>query len=440
MLEADYTVALQRLLKYPAPEAPHGPHTFVDDALYLRGHLSPAGGSTLILKYTGRAPAPAPTSPPIVDSRPSTPSSLGLHLRQRTLGAKSPLSTSAKFLQTPAGMEALFQGAAKGVLERGEKLGINQAVRDAVGEIRRNVQGLQEARTPGRSTPRDPFDANNQTQSSFALAVLERRERQLAAMLEETVTNLRNVANSGLDGDKAKHIEAIEVAAAKVQFVRVHLEDSSLALPEEDMPAISALAISAPEDGRRPTVALDTTPVVMASSAVETVRSTLSSPDSAVQNGPTSPPPPNPAQSASTPLPVVQELSQDDHPDKMDTDMPLPQPSPDPNPSTTHAPTSTSEPLPNRPPPVPTRSTIAHSSFSWMLEPDSAPAGPVSSNPSPPTSGAGQGQQQHKKRPSSGRRNDRNAFLFGEVVSSESEGEGALRVREGEIFGLKSMK
>ena len=50
VLEADYSVALQLLLKYPAPEAPHGPHTFVDDAVYLKDHLNFSGGTNLILK------------------------------------------------------------------------------------------------------------------------------------------------------------------------------------------------------------------------------------------------------------------------------------------------------------------------------------------------------------------------------------------------------
>jgi hypothetical protein len=39
-------------------------------------------------------------------------------------------------------MGELFQGAAKGLLDRGEKLGINQAVRDAVGEAKKNVSGI----------------------------------------------------------------------------------------------------------------------------------------------------------------------------------------------------------------------------------------------------------------------------------------------------------
>jgi TBC1 domain family protein 5 len=412
--------------------------------MYLKGHLNPAGGAALILKYTGRAPpqgpAPAPISAVTSTARPSTPTSLGLHLRQRTLGARSPLTAPGKFLQTPGGVEALFQGAAKGVIERGEKLGINQAVRDAVGEIRRNVQGFQEARTPGArsSSPRDPFVEDG---NPFGVALLERRNIQLAALLDETMTDLRDLARSNLEGDdKEKYVEAIEMAAAKVQFVKVHLEDSSLSLPEEEMPAINTLAISSPTENRAPTVALDTTPVVITSSAVETARSTLSSPDSMVQDGPYPPPaPPKETTARRAPLPVVQETllpethPETEDPDRMDTDIPQPAPElqtikPPPQPEIQEPPPPSAPATAlKRPQPIPTRSSLAQSSFSWMLEPDTTSSSPTTTSSADQTIAH---QPGHKKRPSSGRRNNKNAFLFGEVVP---DGE------EEEIFGLQSM-
>ncbi|OAQ99929.1 hypothetical protein LLEC1_03736, partial [Akanthomyces lecanii] len=57
LLEADYSVCLQLLLKYPAPDPQHGPHTFVEDAIYLRSHPDFPGGSSIISKYTDRSPA-----------------------------------------------------------------------------------------------------------------------------------------------------------------------------------------------------------------------------------------------------------------------------------------------------------------------------------------------------------------------------------------------
>ncbi|EAQ90925.1 hypothetical protein CHGG_02860 [Chaetomium globosum CBS 148.51] len=270
VLEADYSVALQSMLKYPAPPPPHGPHTFVDDAMYLRDHFDAAGGVTLIFKYTGKSPANTSVTSP-TPSRVPTPSFQKFNsLRQRTLGARAPLSTSARILQQPGGVEALLQGAAKNMIERGEKLGINQAVRDAMGEFRRNVQGLQET----RSTPNG--------------------------------------------GRSLKHIEAVEIAAAKVQFVKACLEDPTLALPEEELPPINTLAISSPTEASAPTVALDTTPVVMTSSAVDETRTALSTPESAKASIASPKKEPQPMPPAKQP----DEMDTDDH-DEEDTLPPL---------------------------------------------------------------------------------------------------------------------
>lgn len=470
VLEADYSVALQLLLKYPSPSQPHGPHTFVDDALYLRDHLNAAGGSTLILKYTGKTPATLPSS----SSRPSTPTFQGFTLRSRTLGARSPLSNPARLLQHPGGVEAIFQGAAKGVIERGEKLGINQAVRDAMGEIRRNMQGFNDPRNlakPGRGSPADDGAM------PAAVAVLERRNRQLAAMLGETLTDLETITASKLDGDRDRYIEMIEAAATKIQFVKLRLQDPSLALPGDELPAIGTLSLSPRAERRRsPTVALDTTPVVMTSSAAESVRSALASPDfSGRYDGPphpptapggdTDPPPRLPSPTTGPPEPPAEDV------DRMDTDLPAPQPAPKPSTEPDTTTTATTNP-PGPPPPekqprpgpgpTPSRSTIAQSSFSWMLEPEAASPFASTSNPASTTiTTAAASSSSSPLRPSSarlplpadgaarpnsgGRRRrapgsadasrERNAFLFGEVGPAGSESGSVAD----EVFGLLPM-
>lgn len=464
VLDADYSVALQLLLKYPSPQEPHGPHTFVDDAIYLRDHLNAAGGSAIILKYTGKAPAALPST-----SRPSTPTFQGFNLRHRTLGARSPLSTPARLLQQPGGVEALFQGAAKGVIERGERLGINQAVRDAMGEIRRNVQGLNDTRNsarPGRGAFADG------SPMPLAVAAMERRNRQLAAMLDEAVTDLKVIATSdtGGDGDRDRYLEMIDLAAAKIQLVKLHLEDSSLALPEDDLPALNTLAISPHTERKSPTVALDTTPVVMTSSAVGSATSTLSSADSAAQyDGTPQPttvedmpprfPPPitSPTENTSLEIPPPEDS------DRMDTDFPEPQPGPDTTNNTSaeteaKAPPNPTAAVTNERParPIPTRSSLAQSSFSWMLEPDdtittlTASASQPSSHSSStghqlphfstgrPASNNGGARKAPPNHTNSNSR-ERNAFLFGEVTSSDAGGRaGGLAADE--IFGLLPMR
>lgn len=439
VLEADYSVALQLMLKYPTPPPPHGPHTFVDDALYLRDHLDAAGGVTLIFKYTGKSPAATVASSP-AQSRTSTPSFQGFGgLRQRTLGARSPLSASSRILQQPGGVEALLQGAAKNVMERGEKLGINQAVRDAVGEIRRNVQGFQEARSSSKGA-RSLFLDSRSAVSEHGLTVtsLGRRNRRLAAMLDESVTSLKLLVASGLQGEKEKDIETVEIAAAKIQFVKACLEDPSLDLPEEELPALTTLTISTPNEIRSPTVALDTTPVVMTSSAVDETRSALSSPEPEGQRSTLPPVPEDP------PTPQAIEDA-----DKMDTDLPdggtisplqtvetpvaaVPAAGTDPLNST-----PTSKPSTERPNgPIPTRSTLAQSSFAWMLEPDTtvSSSARASSFPSSrPSSGGGNSAPKKRHNPS----RERNAFLFGEVTAEAAD---EMKLSADQIFGLQPIR
>ncbi|KAF9874071.1 WD repeat domain-containing protein [Colletotrichum karsti] len=408
LLEADYSVCLQLLLKYPAPEAPHGPHTFVDDAVYLRTHLNTSGGASLILKYTGKMPS---TTPSASSSRPSTPMGQAFSsFRHRTKGPHSPIPSATKFLQQQGGMEALFQGAAKGMLERGEKLGINQAVRDAMGEIKRNMQGLNEV----RYTPHMAKQLLNDESAAQAISALEKRNKLLANMLDETVSSLRSLATSGLD-DKVKTLELVEVAAAKVQFVKVYLEDSTIEVPDLEN-------ITSPPPGEQEDVPMDIGPddsaVLGGTVATEGVTDVISTLSLAEHKRPKS----------ADPEPIL--------PDAMDVipDEPAGHLSETPSVHISRPASGTTSPKVQRPqPPIPTRSTLAQSSFSWMLEPDqSAHSGTPPKLPKATSGGS------HRKRPSGNISRERNAFLFGEVVAEESEDQGKP-VKSDDIFGLQPM-
>lgn len=420
LLEADYSVALTLLLKYPSPQEPYGPHTFVDDAVYLRDHLNSDGGSALILKYTGRQPSPATAS-----SRPSTPKSAGLDPRQTTAnGGRSPLSPSrfpTRFIQQPGGVEALFQGAAKGIFQRGEKLGVNQAVRDALGEIRRNVSEARTTMKAGRDLFSEP---GPNTTAMQAVAALDRRNKQLAVMLEETLSNLHALAASDME-DKAKHGEALQIAAAKIQFVKVYLEDSTVALPEAQ-PSNGA-SIPAPADTEHDV------PMEAAASTSTQPPETTASPTSEADKTAT--------------LPVIAEIEHADSaaivPGTTETD-PLGSAS------------SQSQPPPpvaalQRPPaPIPTRSTLAQSSFAWMLEPDQSASSATSQKPSAfeSTSSSSSSSRpkpapkKHHKKSSDNADRQRTAFLFGddeESLGAADDGTGKKSALPEDIFGLQPM-
>ena len=493
VLEADYAGVLQLSRQYPSPPPPHGPHTFIDDAMYLKDHLDATGGATLILKYSGKSPvvktAEQPKRP-LPNSR--TPSFQKLsNLRQRTLGARSPLSVSAKFLQQTGAVEALLQGAAKNVIERSEKLGINRAVRDAIGEIHRNVQGFQEVRSPSKGNRSSSADNGEPlVERAVAMSLMDRRNRQLAAMLGEVVATLKSLEASGLHGERSEQLQVINSAAAKIQFIQTCLEDSTLALPEDDLPSLGTLSISSSKGTNSPAIELDTAPAVTPSSAVEETRTALSI---ALPNG----------SGQSLPLLAISHshpASED--PDKMDIDphesytLP-PLQSKIANSSilgslgsqpvlASNTPNVVSDTLPNHAgksvsedlelqqpkPAIPARSTLAQSSFAWMLEPDttssslfpslnrtnsSSPSTSASPFPtsfpftslSRPSSSAGVkpgSTTTTRKRANSSR--EKNAFLFGEVVPSAVDvggdplGDGAVDERvlvKSGIFGLKSV-
>ncbi|GAP88492.1 putative WD repeat domain-containing protein [Rosellinia necatrix] len=399
LLEADYSVALQLLLKYPVPQAPHGPHTFIDDAVYLRNHQTTTGGAELIMRYTGRAPSPPNAA------RPATPRAAAPSLRQKLARARSPLSPP-RFRPPGGGVEALFQGAAKNVLEQSERLGINQAVRDAMVEIRRNVQ---EAKTSIKTTNRDLFSEPRPAAGAAATtAALSRRNRQLASMLDESITTLRNLSippEVAAADDERKAQDTLDFAVAKLQFIKVYLEDSTLVLPGEEDDRGGGGGPAAPPERK-----VDSEPLsnAVAAMALNTPM-VLDPPD---PGEPTSAPP-----AGDQPKPPAE---------KAETD-PL------------GAGASGAVQTLQRPQlPIPTRSTLAQSSFSWMLEPDvSSPSAPTSSSASTSVFGSSASASSrsdlaHRKRASANASRERTAFLFGEVPSDAN----GNAIREEDIFGL----
>ncbi|KAI3400933.1 hypothetical protein diail_1140 [Diaporthe ilicicola] len=429
LLEADYTVALQLLLKYPAPEPPHGPHTFVDDALYLKDHYNAAGGSSIIMKYTGR------TTLPISEQSPSPPEARfqGLSLRDRSRNTRSPLSSPARFIQQ-RGVEALFQGAAKNVIERGEKLGINQAVRDAMGEIRKNMQDFQEARNKpidhsrsSSNTPRHDIFSNGifaspADESRKTLAELEQRNKQLALFLDEAITGLKEVSASKLEGDKEKTLEEVELAAAKAQLVKVYLENPSLELPQDE---------PREDDRAAPQIVVDDAlPVPAAAADDSTAAGNINSAASPSLMVAADEMMVDPEAPGTPKIEATMEGVEHDH----EHSSPLSPTQPAPPPALL------------RPTAVPTRSTMAQSSFAVMLEPDQSPSAASAASsysPSsslPATTSAAYHQNHHRKSPRDSVSRDRNAFLFGEVTDPSAGAAAAKAFTSEDIFGLEPLR
>lgn len=403
------------LLKYPSPDAPSLPRTFVDDATYLRDNFSATGGANIISKYSGKPPSISPST------RPITPLGQALSPKRHT---RSPLPSPARFLQQQGGVEALFQGAAKGVFDRGERLGINQAVRDAVGEVKKNMQGLQASRS--NSTRRTPTEASRWSldegksipTSRASIAAVNARNQHLATMLGQAMEDLR-AASIAPDTNKDTCVKAMDLAIAKVEFVKIYLEDSTMPLSDEPshFTSSSSIIASTPQPS----------PQKIGPAAISTALPS-STTERANQNTTE-----NKTKSSFRTTPISGPSLKPDIP-QMTT--------PESSPIQTKS-EAESEPIPAalavRPKaPVPTRSSIAQSSFSWMLEPDVSAQSPYSKS-SPPKSGTP--FLKSGRKPTSGPNREKAAFLFGDDAGESSLSESRFPLGGSEEgFDLGALK
>ncbi|KAL9612197.1 MAG: hypothetical protein Q9167_003185 [Letrouitia subvulpina] len=226
LLDADYSEALTLLLRYPPPSSPDGPSTFVQDALFLRQHLMQNGGSQIIAKYSSRYPTDGAAKPP----RPRKSKRLTSNRIIDSRRSISPRISAAKFLQDQGGIEGIIQGAAKGVYSRGEKWGVNKALRGA-------VQGLQS----GDFSPKRTFDGarwslddgkvvDDPAKLSARIKALEQRNKALAKLLENAMEDLwvqQRQLEKETEKDETMAI-ALSLAIAKIQFVQVYLENPTM--------------------------------------------------------------------------------------------------------------------------------------------------------------------------------------------------------------------
>ncbi len=408
------------LLKYPTPEPPNGPDTFVEDAIFLKNNFNPSAGADLIAKYSGKAPSSHPEA-----VRPSTPGRGERRLKEDSFSRRrSPLPSPAKFIQQQGGVEAFLQGAARGVLARGEKLGINRAVREAVGEVRKNMQGLSQNNSPRRSGESARWsldDGGPVPPQSKGVVAMEQRNKQLAIMLEDALNDLRKLSASENGEKDSKPSDAIDLVIAKVQFVQVYLEDSAIPLPTEASQDTTSSPTDIPSP-RRPSTATGNSHSDISKDKIKPGRPRLASRTASA-------PPVEVANNA--PMSSVAIPAAPDLPPPQATAAPS-----EPGPETKTKPRR----VPERQIPVPTRSSLAQSSFAFMLEPDEqAPSALRSSSPKSSSPFAG------SARKPVGARREQSAFLFGEdseegEILPRERRESSVQPDTDELFNLTPIK
>lgn len=230
VLEADYSAALTLLLRYPVPEPPYGPQSFVEDALYLYRDLSEEGGKHIISKHSaGRESISVHTSGSRRGRR------VGSRQQRGSRRSLSPRMSPSRFLQEQGGIEGIIQEAARGVYSRGEKWGVAKALRGA-------YEGLQSAsNSPKRlgSAPRWSLDTGSMTTDETAkftarIHALEQRNINLAKLLEKAMEDLWIQQRELTKARPDSATDALSLAIAKIQFVQVYLENPTMPLPAEE--------------------------------------------------------------------------------------------------------------------------------------------------------------------------------------------------------------
>ena len=237
VLESDYSAALTLLLRYPAPTAPHGPSSFVGDALYLRDNLLLDGGDHIISKYSRRAPETTVTRKlPKKVRRARTAEQTAAQKTLQPQKALSPRLSPARILQNQGGIEGIIHEAAKGVYNQGERWGVAKALRGA-------VQGLQSGNNSPRRIPEKSrwsldsgtpvFDSPKELVAK--VQYLEERNKSLAKLLEKAMEELWIQQRDTKQKPNETAADALSLAIAKVQFVQVYLENSTMPLPSDDL-------------------------------------------------------------------------------------------------------------------------------------------------------------------------------------------------------------
>lgn len=287
------------------------------------------------------------------------------------------------------------------------------------------MQTLQTSRSSsfkGRTSTgssRWSLDDGRTIQSPQSLAsAFNARNRQLAGMLEQAMSDLRTVSSSNVD-DKEAYVKAMELAIAKVEFVKVYLEDSTMPLP----PPASEMIQS---DPLQELVTKLPQPEVVRSPEGDAPDVSESAPSEHVSGGKQETPVLSPAaklpESASKPVPVPTTTITPAGPDVLKLDS---------SPTIKEAQTRPTAPLP-------TRSSIAQSNFAWMLESNDSSNSLAKSPPKSNSPFLKSG-----RKPTSGASREKAAFLFGEESEDILDSKGPrfpARVDVDEGFNMGAIK
>ena len=205
--------------------------------MYLRENLLLDGGDHIISKYSRRAPETTVTRK--IPKKIKRARTVEQEAARNALPSRT---VPARLFQDQGGIEGIIHEAAKGVYSRGEKWGVGKALRGA-------MQGLQSGRSsPRRASERSRTSldsgrptSDNQSELAAKIQALERRNKSLSKLLENAVDELWTQQKQIHDKENETVADALGLSIAKVQFVQVYLENSTMPLPTDEAPPLEEI-------------------------------------------------------------------------------------------------------------------------------------------------------------------------------------------------------
>ncbi|KAG1877827.1 rab-GTPase-TBC domain-containing protein [Suillus subalutaceus] len=175
LIPSDYSMQLTYLLRYPPSQvedgAPHHAILLLRQASLLQMSRTPSAGAIVMTENRNllNIPLEVPDSPVQVKRRARPPTSSDFH------GTSS--GQGEHMRQSPSFQIGLPELIARGLMDRGESLGINKTVMNAVSELRRNLPELAASLVRTPSTVSAPYAAY--------------------PLLDEQITDDRHVSENG---------------------------------------------------------------------------------------------------------------------------------------------------------------------------------------------------------------------------------------------------
>ncbi|KAH9484312.1 TBC1 domain family member 5 [Psilocybe cubensis] len=254
LIPGDYSGQLTTLLRYPTPSssdkvsgAPHHAILLLRQALALQMSPNPSTGSSIVMENKAllNIPIEVPAIPDIPPRRPKNarPPPATISSGSASLEGNTTRNHSR---QTSTGAVGISEMFTRGLVERGESLGINKTFMNAVTEIRRNIPELAASlgvRTPNQQLSafplvderpveeRPPWEPRTRFEMERDISQIQARDKILGESLAWIVDALLQDESDAQEPERVKKQK--QEALESLSYVRDALMTNDMSLDDD---------------------------------------------------------------------------------------------------------------------------------------------------------------------------------------------------------------